>query len=168
VKWKTRNSDGSTERTIGPNVAPTWWFGGGPDGMPGDYAVVRIDSPTENPAGAIYTGSSNLRAILVAETWTPLSWAGFYVCKRGSFSGDQCGVIVSGFNFVTYGSVGVTVITADAQIFGCKGDSGGPVYLGANGFGITSGGSTEFGICGSTTHFQPLATALKNLKVSLA
>ncbi|MFL6126564.1 S1 family peptidase [Actinophytocola sp.] len=120
-------------------------FDFGPFGIPqvndGNGGGVRVEGLTEAPVGAT-------------------------VCRSGITTGWRCGSIQAKNVTVNYaeGTVsGLTSTTACAE----PGDSGGPYMAGGQAQGVTSGGSGNCAI-GGTTFFQPLNPILRAYQLKLA
>ncbi|WP_326597370.1 S1 family peptidase [Streptomyces sp. NBC_01803] len=127
-----------------------------------DYGLVRYDP---QPAGVpstvnLYNGGS--------QTITSLQnpFVGQSACRSGSTTGVRCGS-VNGLNYtVDYGNGDIVSGLIRTNICAEPGDSGGPLYSGTIGLGLTSGGS---GNCtsGGTTFFQPVVEAAQAYGVML-
>ncbi|MFH8976169.1 alpha-lytic protease prodomain-containing protein [Streptomyces sp. NPDC017890] len=90
---------------------------------------------------------------------------GASVCRSGSTTGWRCGVIRQHDTSVSYpeGIVdGVTETTACAE----GGDSGGPFVAGTQAQGVTSGGSGDCAV-GGTTFYQPVNPLLSDFGLTL-
>ena len=146
------------------NISSTWRDAAGVtlgtrtgSSFPGnDYGIVRYASTYTNRPGTV--GSQD-----IASAATPA--VGAAVTRRGSTTGIHSGTVTQLNATVRYaeGSVsGLIRTTVCAQ----PGDSGGPLYRGTVGYGLTSGGS---GNCstGGTTYFQPVTEALSVYGVSV-
>jgi streptogrisin C len=128
--------------------------------FPGDdFGAIRVDNtaawtPTDEVAESMPVTGSRVAAV------------GAAVCRSGSTTGLQCGVITARNASVNYGSGtivrGLTGTTACAE----PGDSGGSFVSGAQAQGFTSGGS---GNCttGGQTFFQPVDEALERYGLTL-
>ncbi|KAI6351175.1 hypothetical protein MCOR25_010092 [Pyricularia grisea] len=90
---------------------------------------------------------------------------GSSICRSGSTTGVYCGTVGALGATVNYSQGSVTGLTR-TSVCAEAGDSGGPFYSGAQGQGVTSGGS---GNCasGGTTYFQPLARILSTYGLTL-
>jgi streptogrisin C len=124
-----------------------------------DFGAIRVDNtaawtPTARVAESMPVTGSRVAAV------------GAAVCRSGSTTGLQCGVITARNASVNYGSGnvvrGMTATTACAE----PGDSGGSFVSGAQAQGFTSGGS---GNCraGGQTFFQPVGEALDRYGLAL-
>lgn len=99
-------------------------------------------------------------------TWYAANpYVGQYLCRSGSTTGVHCGYVTALNATVTYPQ-GTVVGTIRTNICAEPGDSGGSLFNGVYGYGMTSGGS---GNCssGGTTFFQPLTYALSYWGLSL-
>jgi streptogrisin D len=164
--FNVRNSSGQQYfLTAGhcTNAGSTWTNGSVTLGtragssFPGnDYGIVRYTNTSIAKPGAV--GSQDITSAA-----TPAVNSTVY--RRGSTTGTRSGRVTALNATVNYpqGSVsGLIRTTVCAQ----PGDSGGPLYYGTTGYGLTSGGS---GNCstGGTTYFQPVTEALSRYGVSV-
>ncbi len=129
--------------------------------FPGDdYAFVRITAAdVTQPLVNMYNGQG--RAVSGSQE----AAVGASVCRSGSTTGWYCGSIQSKNQTVRYlqGTVyGLTRTNVCAE----PGDSGGSFISGNQAQGMTSGGSGNCSV-GGTTYFQPVNEALSRLGVSL-
>ncbi|MBV7698328.1 alpha-lytic protease prodomain-containing protein [Streptomyces sp. TRM70350] len=90
---------------------------------------------------------------------------GASVCRSGSTSGWQCGTIQQHGTSVSY-SEGVVAGLTRTTVCAEPGDSGGPFVSGAQGQGMTSGGSGDC-TSGGTTFYQPLNPVLSDFGLTL-
>jgi streptogrisin C len=125
-----------------------------------DYAYVRTNS-NWTPRGVVnrYNGST------VAVSGHTESAVGSSVCRSGSTSGWHCGTVQAKNQTINYqeGSVsGLTRTNACAE----PGDSGGSWLSGSQAQGVTSGGSGDCTI-GGTTYFQPVNEILSRYGLTL-
>jgi streptogrisin D len=114
-----------------------------------DYGIVRYTNTTITKTGGV--GSQD-----IVSAATPA--VGTTVYRRGSTTGTRSGRVTALNATVNYaeGSVyGMIRTTVCAQ----PGDSGGPLYAGTVAMGLTSGGSGNCSV-GGTTFFQPVTEAL--------
>jgi streptogrisin C len=115
-----------------------------------DYAWVAVNSSwTPTPLVNRYSGSQTVTVAGSQE-----AAVGASVCRSGSTTGWRCGTIQAKNQTVNYpqGSVqGLTRTTACAE----GGDSGGSWLAGQQAQGVTSGGSGNCSV-GGTTYFQPI------------
>ncbi|KAH8841458.1 hypothetical protein MCOR27_001776 [Pyricularia oryzae] len=90
---------------------------------------------------------------------------GSSICRSGSTTGVYCGTVGALGATVNYAQGSVTGLTR-TSVCAEPGDSGGSFYSGAQGQGVTSGGS---GNCasGGTTYFQPLNRILSTYGLTL-
>jgi streptogrisin C len=131
--------------TTGYNGVAQGTFAG--SSFPGnDYAWVRTNSswtPTNQVAGTSYRVAGSTVASIGAS-----------ICRSGSTTGWRCGTVQAYNATVNYsqGSVyGLTRTTVCAE----PGDSGGSYISGSQAQGVTSGGSGNCSV-GGTTYFQPV------------
>jgi streptogrisin D len=152
------------------NIAPTWYANSartqliGPrvvSSFPGnDYGVIRYDSGISRPGNVnLYNGS--FRDITNAGN----AFVGQGVTRSGSTTGVRGGSVTATNATVNYpqGTVtGLIRTTVCAQ----PGDSGGSLFAGSTALGITSGGSGNCSI-GGTTFFQPVTEVLNRFGLSV-
>jgi streptogrisin C len=118
----------------------------------GDFSFVEVNGDwTPQPVVATSTG-------LVPVAGAEEAPIGATVCRSGSTTGTHCGVIQAKNATVRYPEGTVTGLT-QTDVCAEGGDSGGPWMSGDQGQGVTSGGSGDCTV-GGTTFFQPLAEIL--------
>ncbi|GHF87470.1 serine protease [Kitasatospora xanthocidica] len=134
-QWYT---DAAHHTSIGPTLSSTF-----PDH---DYALVRYDNSALSRPGGF--------------TSAPNAVVGEQVTRRGSTTGVHGGK-VTGLNATVRYSDGGGTVRGLIQTDVCAepGDSGGPLYDGTKALGLTSGGSGNCTV-GGTTFFQPVNAAL--------
>ena len=138
--WYT-NANHST--LIGPTIGYSF---------PGnDYALVRYDNKSLTHPGG-YTAAN--------------AFVGEQVKRTGSTSGTHSGTVTALNVTVRYQGAGKVSGMIQTNVCAEPGDSGGPLYDGTKGLGITSGGS---GDCrtGGTTFYQPVPEAANNYGVTV-
>jgi streptogrisin B len=130
--WYT-NSNHST--LIGPTI--NYSFPGN------DYALVRYDNASLSHPGGFTAANA---------------FVGERVTRKGSTTGTHTGTVTALNVTVRYSGSGRVSGLIQTTVCAEPGDSGGPLYDGTKGIGITSGGS---GNCssGGTTFFQPVTEA---------
>ncbi len=137
---------------------PTGTFQG--SSFPGnDYAWVA--APGNNPTPYV-RGSGSSRVTVTGSTQASV---GSSICRSGSTTGWRCGTIQQHNATVTYpqGRVsGLTRTSACAQ----PGDSGGSFISGSQAQGVTSGGSGNCSV-GGTTYHQPVNEILSTYGLTL-
>ncbi|HEX6685809.1 MAG TPA: S1 family peptidase [Candidatus Limnocylindrales bacterium] len=117
-----------------------------------DYAIVRYVGTFTDIVGGI-TGAAD-------------PTVGQSVTRRGSTTGTRTGT-VTGLNATVHYSSGGTVRgMIRTNVCAEPGDSGGPLYAGSIALGLTSGGSGNCQI-GGTTFYQPVTEALAKYRVSV-
>ena len=124
-----------------------------------DYSYVQVADSIPRPRVNTYDGGS------VPVAGSAEAVEGASVCRSGSTTGWQCGIVQAKNQSVRYpqGTVdGLTRTDACSE----AGDSGGPFLSGDQAQGMTSGSS---GNCntGGTTYFQPVNEALSKVGVGL-
>ncbi|MDT0343152.1 S1 family peptidase [Streptomyces litchfieldiae] len=123
-----------------------------------DFGLVQYDPrPSSVPSTVLGGGTITSFANPVV---------GQSACRSGSTTGVHCGS-VTGLNWtVDYGPDGIVYGLIRTNICAEPGDSGGPLWSGSTGLGLTSGGS---GNCssGGTTFFQPVVEAASAYGVTL-
>jgi streptogrisin B len=138
--WYT-NSNHST--LIGPTIGYSF---------PGnDYALVRYDNASLSHPGGFTAANA---------------FVGEKVTRKGSTTGIHTGTVTALNVTVRYSGGGRVSGLIQTTVCAEPGDSGGPLYDGTKGIGITSGGS---GNCssGGTTFFQPVTEAASVYGVTL-
>jgi hypothetical protein len=124
-----------------------------------DYAIIRYVSGITHPGTInLYSGSQDIRRAANAV-------AGQSVRRSGSTTGVHGGRVTATNQTVNYaeGTVrGLIRTTVCAE----PGDSGGSLYAGSTALGLTSGGSGDC-LLGGTTFFQPVTEALSHYGVSV-
>ena len=119
-----------------------------------DYGLIRNDTGHAPGAVDLYNGSAQ------AINSVDYAYVGQRVCKSGSTTGLTCGTVQATGVTVNYrvGPVhGLIQTTAYAQ----PGDSGGCLFAGSVGLGITSG------IGGGSSYYQPVVEAMRAYGVAL-
>lgn len=144
------------------NVASTWYtdrahttlIGGTVNSrFPGtDYALVRYDNAALPHPGGF--------------TSAPNAYVGESVTRTGSTSGTHRGTVTGLGATVRYSDGGTVRGLIQTNVCAEPGDSGGPLYDGSKALGLTSGGSGDCTV-GGTTFFQPVNAALAAYKVSV-
>ena len=159
-----------TEDPYGPTPPyPLWhngsaWIGftAGSSFPINDYGIVQYDpNPGSVPSTVnLYNGSSQAITSFANPT------VGQSACRSGSTTGLRCGSI-TGLNFsVDYGGGDVVHEMIRTNICAEPGDSGGPLFSGTVGLGLTSGGSGNCSV-GGTTFYQGVVEAAGAYGVSL-
>ncbi len=144
-------SQGSTTTT------PTGSFAG--SSFPGnDYAFVRTSETTR----AVVNNYSGGTVAVRGSSQAPI---GSSICRSGSTTGWQCGTIQARNSTVNYAEGSVSgLIRTSACAEG--GDSGGSALSGNQAQGVTSGGSGNCSV-GGTTFFQPVGEILSAYGLTL-
>lgn len=140
---KTWYADGSHATLIGPTVGYSF---------PGnDYALVRYDNASLTHPGGFTAANA---------------FVGEAVKRTGSTSGTHSGTVTALNATVHYQGGGTVSGLIQTNVCAEPGDSGGPLYDGTKGLGLTSGGS---GNCrtGGITFFQPVTEAASAYGVTL-
>jgi streptogrisin B len=116
-----------------------------------DYAIVRYDNTSLSHPGGFTAGDA---------------YVGEKVTRDGSTTGVHSGTVQALNVTVHYSGGGTVRGLIQTNVCAEPGDSGGPLYDGSTGLGLTSGGS---GDCrtGGTTFFQPVKPALSAYGVNL-
>ena len=143
----------SSGQTIGPVAASSF---------PGnDYGAIRISNPTalDPRGGVLYFGA--FRDITGASR-VPV---GSSACKTGSTTGTTCGT-VQAYNVTVNYAEGIVFGLTRTNICTQPGDSGGAMFAGSQAQGVTSGGSGNCTV-GGTTFFQPVNEILSVYGLSL-
>jgi streptogrisin D len=124
--------------------------------FPGDdFGVVRYtgDEPAEGTVGDQD----------ITEAATPT--VGQQACRTGSTTGLHCGAILALNSTVNYAEGTVTGLI-ETDICAEPGDSGGPLFADSTALGLTSGGSGDCEV-GGTTFFQPVTEPLDEFGLSV-
>lgn len=122
-----------------------------------DYAYVRGSSG--NTFTSAITGSS------LPVAGSTASAVGSSICRSGSTTGVNCGTVRALGATVNYAEGRVTGLT-QTNVCAEPGDSGGPYYTGAQAQGVTSGGSGDCTV-GGTTYFNPVGEILSAYGLTL-
>ncbi|MGP3970482.1 S1 family peptidase [Streptomyces sp. 6N223] len=157
-----------TEDPYGPTPPyPLWSFSDGSgftaaSNFPGDdFGLVQYDpQPSSVPSAVnLYGGSQAITSFANPSD-------GQSACRSGSTTGLHCGSVTGLGYTVDYGGGDVVYDMIRTNICAEPGDSGGPLFSGSTGLGLTSGGS---GNCssGGTTFFQPVVEAASYYGVTL-
>ncbi|KRV49627.1 serine protease [Wenjunlia vitaminophila] len=141
------------------NSSLTTWIGptSGSSFPVNDYGLVRYANTSVSHPGTV--GS-----IDITRAANPV--VGATASRRGSTTGTHSGTVTALNQTVNYGGGDIVYGMIQTNICAEPGDSGGPMYSGSTGYGLTSGGS---GNCssGGTTFFQPLVEAINAYGVSI-
>ncbi|HWU11252.1 MAG TPA: S1 family peptidase [Streptomyces sp.] len=122
-----------------------------------DYGIVRYTNDAVPKPGTV--GNQDITSAADATIGMP-------VTRRGSTTGIRSG-IVTGLNAtVNYGNGDIVHGMIRTNVCAEPGDSGGPLHSGTRAIGLTSGGSGNCTI-GGTTFFQPVTEALSAYGVSV-
>ncbi|MFD8788907.1 S1 family peptidase [Kitasatospora sp. NPDC059599] len=133
-QWFT---DAAHKTPIGPTLSSTF---------PGhDYALVRYDNTALSHPGGF--------------TSAPNAVVGEQVKRTGSTTGTHSGRVTGLNATVRYTGGGTVRGLIQTNVCAEPGDSGGPLYDGTKALGLTSGGSGNCTV-GGTTFFQPVNAAL--------
>jgi streptogrisin C len=145
-------ADGGT--ASGYNQVTLGRINGSHFGTGGDYGKVDVTSSSWSLVGTVnhYGGSD-----IVVKGSTEAS-VGSSICRSGSTSGYHCGTIKAKNQTVNYSEGTVTGLTR-TNVCAEPGDSGGSWVSGNQAQGITSGGSGDCTV-GGTTFFSPVNPAL--------
>ncbi|MFZ3496601.1 S1 family peptidase [Streptomyces sp. 5.8] len=140
------------------NSTGTTWIGTkrGSSFPVNDYGLVRYDNKSLSHPGKV--GSQDITSAASATV-------GMSVKRRGYTTGTHSGKVTGLGWTVNYeeGSVSGMIKT---NVCAEGGDSGGPLYSGTRAIGLTSGGSGDCTM-GGTTFFQPVKEALSRYGVSV-
>ncbi|WP_031066682.1 S1 family peptidase [Streptomyces sp. NRRL WC-3742] len=144
------------------NVASTWYTDKAHSTLIGatvnssfpgtDYALVRYDNAAVSHPGGF--------------TSAPNAYVGESVTRTGSTSGTHSGTVTGLNATVRYSGGGTVRGLIQTNVCAEPGDSGGPLYDGSKAIGLTSGGSGDCTV-GGTTFFQPVNAALAKYRVSV-
>jgi hypothetical protein len=120
-----------------------------------DFGLIRNTGATPVAGVTLYNGS--IQAIRSASGGS----VGENVCKSGRTTQITCGRVSALNATVDYGNGDVVYGLIQTNVRANPGDSGGALFDGTTGLGMTSGGNS------STTYFQPLPAALSTYGVTL-
>ncbi|KAI0549140.1 peptidase alpha-lytic pro domain protein [Xylaria curta] len=125
-----------------------------------DMSYIRTVSGTTLTGQINGYGSGNLPV-----SGSTASAVGSSICRSGSTSGVHCGTVRALSATVNYAEGRVTGLT-QTSVCAEPGDSGGSYYTGAQAQGVTSGGSGDCTV-GGTTYFQPVNEILSTYGLTL-
>ncbi|MFJ8013663.1 S1 family peptidase [Streptomyces sp. NPDC096339] len=141
---KTWYTNSAQSTLIGPTVGSSF---------PGnDYALVRYDNASISAPGGFIAADA---------------YVGEPVKRSGSTTGTKSGTVTALDATVHYSGGGTVRGMIQTNVCAEPGDSGGALYDGTKALGITSGGSGNCSV-GGTTFYQPVPEALAKYKVSLS
>ncbi|MET9517322.1 S1 family peptidase [Streptomyces sp. NPDC002994] len=140
---KTWYANSAQTTLIGPTVGSSF---------PGnDYALVRYDNTSLSHPGGFTAANA---------------YVGEPVKRSGSTTGTKSGTVTALNVTVHYSGGGTVRGMIQTNVCAEPGDSGGALYDGTKALGITSGGSGNCSV-GGTTFYQPVPEALAKYRVSL-
>ncbi|MFZ3495402.1 S1 family peptidase [Streptomyces sp. 5.8] len=140
---KTWYTNSAQSTLIGPTVGSSF---------PGnDYALVRYDNASLSHPGGFTAANA---------------YVGEPVKRSGSTTGTKSGTVTALNATVHYSGGGTVRGMIQTNVCAEPGDSGGALYDGTKALGITSGGSGNCSV-GGTTFYQPVPEALAKYRVSL-
>lgn len=140
---KTWYANSAQSTLIGPTVGSSF---------PGnDYALVRYDNTSLSHPGGFTAADA---------------YVGEPVKRSGSTTGTKSGTVTALNVTVHYSGGGTVRGMIQTNVCAEPGDSGGALYDGTKALGITSGGSGNCSV-GGTTFYQPVPEALAKYRVSL-
>ncbi|AWK08406.1 serine protease [Streptomyces spongiicola] len=122
-----------------------------------DYGIVRYSNTSISKPGTV--GSVDITSAANATV-------GMSVTRRGSTTGTHSGTVTGLNATVNYGGGDVVYGMIRTNVCAEPGDSGGPLYSGSRAIGLTSGGSGNCSV-GGTTFYQPVTEALSAYGVSV-
>ncbi|GAA2072840.1 S1 family peptidase [Actinomadura alba] len=151
------------------NIGSTWTNGSTTLGtragtsFPGnDYGIVQYTNSTIAKEGSVYLYGGGYQDITSATTPA----VGQSVRRSGSTTGVRSGTVTALNQTVTYSGSGTVSGLIRTNACAEPGDSGGSLYWGTTAYGLTSGGSGNCTV-GGTTFFQPVTEALSVYGVSV-
>src|SRR6185437_115519 len=146
--------------TTGFNQAPQGRFPASSFPGDNDFGVVAVNGNwTPQPMVNDFNGGT------VPVAGSQEAPVGASVCRSGSTTGTHCGVIQAKNATVNYPEGAVTGLTR-TNVCAEAGDSGGPWLSGDQAQGVTSGGSGDCTV-GGTTFFQPVNEILQDNNLTL-
>lgn len=161
----------------------TGFVSAGHCGTVGSSATTSSGASLGTFSGSVFPGSADMSYIRTVSGTTlsgtingygsadlPVSGStaaavGSSICRSGSTSGVHCGTVRALGATVTYAEGRVTGLT-QTSVCAEPGDSGGSYYTGAQAQGVTSGGSGDCTV-GGTTYFQPVNEILSTYGLTL-
>ncbi|RWA10934.1 hypothetical protein EKO27_g4155 [Xylaria grammica] len=172
----------SARCSIGFSVT-TGFVSAGHCGTVGSSAATSSGASLGTFSGSVFPGSADMSYIRTVSGTTlsgtidgygtgtlPVSGStaaavGASICRSGSTTGVHCGAVRALGATVTYSQGRVTGLT-QTSVCAEPGDSGGSFYSGAQAQGVTSGGSGDCTV-GGTTYFQPVNEILSTYGLTL-
>ncbi|RYC56151.1 hypothetical protein CHU98_g10058 [Xylaria longipes] len=172
----------SARCSVGFSVT-TGFVSAGHCGTVGSSATTSSGASLGTFSGSVFPGSADMSYIRTVSGTTltgqingygqanlPVSGStaaavGASICRSGSTSGVHCGTVRALSATVTYSQGRVTGLT-QTSVCAEPGDSGGSYYSGAQAQGVTSGGSGDCTV-GGTTYFQPVNEILSTYGLTL-
>ncbi|MBB0245135.1 serine protease [Streptomyces alkaliphilus] len=126
-----------------------------------DYGYISVSGGSSANPSQVICGSSTVNITGIAS-----AYVGMPVTRSGSTTGCRSGS-VTGLNFtVNYGGGDIVYGMIRTNVCAEPGDSGGPLWSGSSAVGLTSGGSGNCSV-GGTTFYEPVTRALGNHGISL-
>jgi hypothetical protein len=148
------------------DLASTWYADAGQTSLLGDtagssfpgndYALVQYTNSAVTVSGSV--GTQDI-------TSSAAAFVGEAVSRRGSTTGVRTGV-VQALNVTVHYAEGTVTGMIQTSVCAEPGDSGGPLYDTTTALGLTSGGSGDCTL-GGTTFFQPVTEALNAYQVAV-
>lgn len=161
----------------------TGFVSAGHCGTPGSTATTSSGASLGTFSGSVFPGNADMSYIRTVSGTTltgqingygsgnlPVSGStaagtGSSICRSGSTSGVHCGTVRALSATVNYAEGRVTGLT-QTSVCAEPGDSGGSYYSGSQAQGVTSGGSGDCTV-GGTTYFQPVNEILSTYGLTL-
>lgn len=150
ASWYTNSSQTTY---IGPRVGTSF--------PTNDYGIVRYDNANVTHPGTVYLYGAGSQDITSAAS----AYVGEPARRSGSTTGVRSGS-VTGLNYTVNYAEGSVYGMIRTNICAEGGDSGGSLFDGTRALGLTSGGSGNCTI-GGTTYFQPVTEPLSVYGVSV-
>ncbi|WP_381803562.1 S1 family peptidase [Streptomyces niveus] len=138
------------------NISASWSIGTrtGTSFPTNDYGIIRHSNPSAAD-GRVYLYNGTYREITGAANAS----VGQSVQRSGSTTGLRGGSVTGLNATVNYGSSGIVYGMIQTNVCAEPGDSGGALFSGNTALGLTSGGSGNCSV-GGTTFYQPVTEAL--------
>ncbi|MGH3994496.1 MAG: S1 family peptidase, partial [Pseudonocardiaceae bacterium] len=133
--------------------------------FPGDdFGLIEVASPSLEQTAEVVTTDG-----LLTMTGTEPVPVGASVCRSGSSTGYECGVVEAVDETINYGGDDVVEGLTRTSACAASGDSGGPFFSGSQAQGTLSGGSGGcfISLFGSETYFQPVGEVLSTYNLQL-
>jgi hypothetical protein len=147
-------SNENLDHFLGSNSGDSGVFGIG-----GDYGIVHYEADGIHVFGSVFDTNQTI-------TGADDPFVGQSVTRSGSTSGVHSGFVTALNATVNYHDGATVAGMIKTNVCAEPGDSGGPLYSGSTGLGLTSGGNGDCSI-GGTTFFQPVAPIMRDFALQM-